>query len=293
MTPAPATAEELLASCYRYAFSVTREPEAARELVHDAWVAVLDKGGPMELPYLLRTIRNRAIDRHRRQAVRRRVAETPLDAPLGSGAERSCAARIDLERAMEQLGEAERRALYLNAIEGWTAQQIAVQTGRPRGTVLSHLHRARGKLRVQLAAWTALALLVIAGFVFARAQAPQQRALVEVATNHAKASEGTFDVGLGYEGLALAMNDLPFTLQEPSDPRFEELNLEGARYCSVRGEIAAQLNFVDATGARHTLYQVSALPFTNWQLPLEDDVRDARVTFWIEGDVMMALASPR
>jgi len=44
----------------------------------------------------------------------------------------------------------EREALLLADVEGYTAQEIAELTGHPRGTILSLIHRSRGKLRRQL-----------------------------------------------------------------------------------------------------------------------------------------------
>ena len=41
----------------------------------------------------------------------------------------------------------ERELLYLAYVEGYTTQELADMTGRPRNTVLSQLHRARHKLR--------------------------------------------------------------------------------------------------------------------------------------------------
>jgi len=45
-----------------------------------------------------------------------------------------------------QLRPNEREALYLNAVEGYTAREIAKQTDMPRNTVLSLIFRARKKL---------------------------------------------------------------------------------------------------------------------------------------------------
>ena len=65
-----------------------------------------------------------------------------------------------LEEALGSLRPPEREALYLATVEDYTAQEIADLTGRPRGTVLSMIHRARKKLR---------------GFLTDEAQAPHDR----------------------------------------------------------------------------------------------------------------------
>ena len=41
----------------------------------------------------------------------------------------------------------EREAIFLHHVHGHTAEEIAVLTAQPRGTVLSLLHRALEKLR--------------------------------------------------------------------------------------------------------------------------------------------------
>jgi RNA polymerase sigma-70 factor (ECF subfamily) len=57
------------------------------------------------------------------------------------------ASREEVNHALGHLRPREREALYLSAVESYTAQEIADLTGSPRGTVLSLLHRAKGKLR--------------------------------------------------------------------------------------------------------------------------------------------------
>ena len=60
-------------------------------------------------------------------------------------------AAADLEKPLSRLREEEREALFLNVVEGYTAQEIAKLTDRPRNTVLSLIHRARFKLRREVA----------------------------------------------------------------------------------------------------------------------------------------------
>ena len=53
---------------------------------------------------------------------------------------------MDIELLMSRLRPEESEALYLNVVEGYTASEISEQTGSPRGTILSLIHRAREKL---------------------------------------------------------------------------------------------------------------------------------------------------
>ena len=142
---------------YRYALALTHDESRAEDLLHDAVVAVLRRRPLNEAGYLLTTIRNRFIDLYRRE---RLVVMQPLDE---SGDEALLALdtpdpTLDpelLEQALGTLRPPEREAIYLAGVEQYTAQEIADLTGRPRGTVLSLIHRARRKLRSYMAPYNA------------------------------------------------------------------------------------------------------------------------------------------
>lgn len=145
---------DLLERGYRYALALTHDPDRAADVLQDACVATLSAGGPWSLGYLFAAIRTRFIDMHRRQ---RLVVLEPY--PDDEGAARVPGAegphdedriRADLssvERALGMLRPEEREVLYLTAVEGHTAREIAEITSSPRGTVLSLIHRGRRKLR--------------------------------------------------------------------------------------------------------------------------------------------------
>lgn len=154
------TLRELLQSGFRYALALTRQQSAAEDLLQDAWVAVLQAGGPRSRGYLFAAIRSRFLNRHRRE---RLVSLVPWDeteielAEEAAGGEEDAIALIDsaeLERALALLRPLEREALFLAAVEGYTAKEIGELTQQPRGTVLSLIHRARHKLRSALTAFT-------------------------------------------------------------------------------------------------------------------------------------------
>ncbi|MHC4958183.1 MAG: RNA polymerase sigma factor [Planctomycetota bacterium] len=142
--------EALLQRGYRYALSLTHDESRAEDLLQDAVVGLLrhdrlhDGGG--HAGYLFATIRNRFIDRYRKE--RFLVMESLEAAPELALDEPDDA--IDgerLELALGTLRPQEREALYLAAVEDYTAREIGDLTGRPRNTVLSLIHRARAKLR--------------------------------------------------------------------------------------------------------------------------------------------------
>ena len=143
-----AETEELLQRGFRYALSLTHDESGAEDLLQDAFVAILRRNGPRTLPYLITTIRHRFIDLYRRErlVVMQSLDETPED-ELGLDAPDKSIDAAHLDAALATLRPQEREALYLAAVEDYTAQEIADLTGRPRGTILSLIHRARGKLR--------------------------------------------------------------------------------------------------------------------------------------------------
>ncbi len=149
----PESIDALLERGYRYAFSLAHDAIEAEDLLQDACLSILGSDGSWEPSYLFATIRNRFIDRYRRnrkilflsleneeQASEVDHEDSNWDAPdvLQNG---------QLDRALGSLRPEEREALFLAVVEGYTAEEIAKLTARPRGTVLSLLYRAKGKLR--------------------------------------------------------------------------------------------------------------------------------------------------
>jgi len=145
----PLTAEirEHLQAGYRYALALTHHHYEAEDLVQEAWLRVWRKYGKGSTRALLFTaVRNRFVDGLRRgrlatfEPVEGHEAGDPQEvaAPGASG---------DLDVVLAYLRSEEREALFLNAVEGKTAAEIAAFTGVARGTILSRLHRARERLR--------------------------------------------------------------------------------------------------------------------------------------------------
>lgn len=111
--------------------------------------------------WLYRLAFNRAVD-HRRRL--RRRAEAPLEEPgaervepaaAGAGSDPYRAARGAEEaravrRALARLPDRERAVLHLHYWLGHTVAEIGELLGLPAGTVKSHLHRGRERLRKEL-----------------------------------------------------------------------------------------------------------------------------------------------
>lgn len=144
---------DLLQAGFRYGLSLCHSRPDAEDLVQEAWLRLHRRGAEVRDKSLLFTvIRNLYFDRFRRDKV---VAFAPLvevteraseDPPLDGRVTAD-----DLEGPLKALRDEEREALFLQAVEGYTAEEIARMTGRPRGTVLSLIHRAKHKLRKALA----------------------------------------------------------------------------------------------------------------------------------------------
>lgn len=143
--------DELLDAGYRYALSLTHDVTEAEDLVQDASLALLASGTSWERSYFFATVRNRFIDRYRRS---RKVLFLALEGDDGSADPADFTWESPdvletglLKQALERLRTEEREALFLAVVEGYTAEEIGRLTDRPRGTILSLLHRAKKKLR--------------------------------------------------------------------------------------------------------------------------------------------------
>lgn len=135
---------ELVQAGYRYALSIARHHQDAEDLVQQAWLKLTRAYGGVEgTPVLFRTIRNLFYDIKRRDKI---VQFEPLEKSPEPGRSESNGVSMDMELVLDKLRPEEREAIYLNVVEGFTATEISEQTGAPRGTILSHIHRARQKL---------------------------------------------------------------------------------------------------------------------------------------------------
>lgn len=144
--------KDLLQAGYRYALSLRTGADDADDLVQEAWYRLHRHGGRAgSKAHLFTVIRNIYVDRWRRDQL---IAFEPLDEVADSRTviDDGQYDALRLARLLDSLRAAEREALFLNVVEGYTAQEISDFTGRPRGTVLSLIHRAKRKLRQGLVA---------------------------------------------------------------------------------------------------------------------------------------------
>src|SRR6266851_1812642 len=148
----PDGVDTLLERAYRYAFSLAHDAAEAEDLLQDACLSILASGGPWERSYVFASIRNRFIDRYRRN---RKILFLSLDRDDDRSEEEPADLNWEapdvlqnglLDRALGSLRAEERETLYLAVVEGCTAKEIAELTSRPRGTILSLLYRTKAKL---------------------------------------------------------------------------------------------------------------------------------------------------
>jgi len=161
-----------LGQLYPAALRMTRNPSDAEDLVQETSVKAYAAfhqfmPGTNLRAWLHRILANTFINSYRKK---RREPLAALSAdfqedwqsgtdPLAGPARSAEAEALDrladseILRALRELPEEFRTAVYLADIEGYPYREIAEIMGTPIGTVMSRLHRGRGKLRQRLASY--------------------------------------------------------------------------------------------------------------------------------------------
>jgi RNA polymerase sigma-70 factor, ECF subfamily len=134
-------------SAYRAAYLVVHDAAAAEDIAQDAFLAAVEaldrfaRRRPFA-PWLHRIVVNRALDWARREALRRKVAESvfePLPPPQEIGGE--------MMTALKELPAEQRAVVVLRHLLEYTPGEIARMLDLPRGTVNSRLRRGLDRLR--------------------------------------------------------------------------------------------------------------------------------------------------
>ena len=162
-----------LGQLYPAALRMTRNPTDAEDLVQEtsakAYAAFHQfRPGTNLKAWLHRILANTFINGYRKRRREPRQAtggdfqdwQLPADplAPAARSAEAEALDRLadsEILRALRDLPEEFRVAVYLADIEGYAYKEIAEIMGTPIGTVMSRLHRGRGRLRDKLAPYRA------------------------------------------------------------------------------------------------------------------------------------------
>jgi len=145
---------------FRFALTLTRDPEEARDLTQNAFLKWAQKGHRLRVAekaktWLFSVVHHAFIDQVRRQQRHPSVPVDDVELPAtarisdANNAEKALDADTVLD-AMSQLDERFRAPLALFYLEGHSYQEIAEILEVPIGTVMSRLRRAKDHLRVFL-----------------------------------------------------------------------------------------------------------------------------------------------
>lgn len=129
--------------------------DLAQETFIRAWERIGDLETPLAFPGWLRRIAVTQFLQSKRRGggrVMTMLDEADPVADEGSTPDQAAGARVDLDRALALLSEAERVCITLNHGEGLSHGDIAAMTGLPLGTVKSHVARGVDRIRRMLGA---------------------------------------------------------------------------------------------------------------------------------------------
>jgi RNA polymerase sigma-70 factor (ECF subfamily) len=141
------------------AFRITRDQLEAEDVVHDAFVAIVERADQYRaergsvVAWLVAAVRNLALDRMRRRTRRAQITEEELrHEPTEVVADPELIARLERERqavrkALELLPPSQRETLEIAFFEGLSYPEIAERQKIPLGTVKSRAARALSALR--------------------------------------------------------------------------------------------------------------------------------------------------
>ncbi len=144
--------ETAIPALRRYARALTRNAEAADDLVQDTLVRALRSehlfhGGEIR-SWLFTILTN--LNRNRLRSLARRPAWISLEDDNATDQAGPEAGGRDIERALALLVEDQRTTLLLVVLEGLSYREVAEVQGVPIGTVMSRLSRARAQIKAYL-----------------------------------------------------------------------------------------------------------------------------------------------
>lgn len=159
--------DQLYGYARRAAWRESDVPDVIQEAVMTAWRTFgRFEGGTNFRAWMFQILVNTTFNFNKRVNRRREVSieKTEVDAAAALQREDGWSEILDhpdklselidgrIVRSLERLNDVERQCFLLKLLEGFGYKEIAVMLAIPVGTVMSHVHRARMKLREDLAA---------------------------------------------------------------------------------------------------------------------------------------------
>jgi RNA polymerase sigma-70 factor (ECF subfamily) len=147
--------ERYLRASRAVALAVTGDEADADDVCQDAFVVAIERIGQCRDPakfgaWLLQIVRNQARNLARSPARRRAVRldeREPSRRPSPVAEFDRVELRERLLAALAEIPEQHREVILLHDLEGWKHREIGERLDLPEGTVRSHLHHARRRLR--------------------------------------------------------------------------------------------------------------------------------------------------